>query len=107
MALGLHAKLRTGHCAQSAVAGAVAEQWRTEHALAARANFECGDRSDFGVAVGRRIRGEMAKEERDGLFAANDLLFPIIDKIAAGGGRIGGVIGEFFNNLAEVRIFAA
>ncbi len=80
---------------------------RAKDALAACADFEGGYRSDFSVGVGHRARGEVAEEERDRLFAANDLFLAVIDKFSRGSRRIGSVIGKLFDDFAQVRILAA
>ena len=61
----------------------------------------------LGLAVGRGLHREVAEEQRRSLLPTNEFFFPLIQEFAARCWRIGRVIGELFDNLAQMRVLAA
>ena len=88
-----------------AVAGGVGDKLRTEDALATGLDVDGLDGSD-AVAVHDDAGGEVAEEEADILFSTDDLLLKFVAEAIDAARAVRRAVRDFFDDLAEVRVFA-
>ena len=100
-----HHEVRPGLGSDGAVSGGVGEKIAGDADELPGGRINNVDRDDF-VALGVRFVSEVFEIEIDVLFGLYDLGFEVVLKFFNETGGIARIVGEFFDDLAEVGEFA-